>query len=218
MGGIRAEVVLESPEPCPVAAASTDVEGALTGVSRADGDGAVTEQVVATDSPDIDDAEPIFEYDDRTVYEFHREGMERCVCELVERTTGPLTDVRAEDGRLHLTVHVADVASLRSMIGGLREAFGPLSVEYLVRDGGEGARDASVVSVDLGRLTDRQREVIETAHEMGYFAYPRQANAEAVSEALGIEPSTFAEHLAAAQSTLMDELTAGSGNGASPTP
>jgi len=40
---------------------------------------------------------------------------------------------------------------------------------------------------------------------MGYFERPRDANAGAVAEALDIAPSTFAEHLAAAQRKLLDE-------------
>jgi predicted DNA binding protein len=58
----------------------------------------------------------------------------------------------------------------------------------------------------MRRLTDRQREVLRTAHEMGYFEYPRGANAGEVATALDIEPSTFTEHLNAAQSKLLDEL------------
>ena len=41
---------------------------------------------------------------------------------------------------------------------------------------------------------------------MGFFEHPREANAEAVAAALDITPSTFAEHLAAAQSKLVDSI------------
>ena len=58
----------------------------------------------------------------------------------------------------------------------------------------------------IGALTDRQREVLTVAHEMGYFEHPRDANAEAVAADLDITPSTFAEHLAAAQSKLVDSI------------
>jgi predicted DNA binding protein len=67
--------------------------------------------------------------------------------------------------------------------------------------------DASV-SVDRGKLTDRQLEVLETAHGMGYYQYPRGANASEVAEALDICPSTLAEHLAAAQTKLLDDVLA----------
>ena len=63
--------------------------------------------------------------------------------------------------------------------------------------------------VDRGVLTDRQREVLRVAFEMGYFERPRETNAEAVAAALGIAPSTLAEHLAAAQSKLTDAVLNG---------
>jgi hypothetical protein len=67
------------------------------------------------------------------------------------------------------------------------------------------------VPVDLERLTDRQREVVETAYRMGYFEYPRETNASGVAAELGIEPSTLAEHLAAAQSKLLGAVLDGQG-------
>ena len=41
---------------------------------------------------------------------------------------------------------------------------------------------------------------------MGYFEYPRESNASEVAAALDIEPSTFTQHLNAAQTKLLDEL------------
>jgi predicted DNA binding protein len=41
---------------------------------------------------------------------------------------------------------------------------------------------------------------------MGYFNHPRDANATAVAEDLDISPATFAEHLALAQSKLLDSI------------
>jgi len=66
----------------------------------------------------------------------------------------------------------------------------------------------TAVPVDLEKLTDRQREVLETAYEMGYYQYPRGANASEVADALDICPSTLAEHLAAAQTKLLDDVLA----------
>ncbi|AGN00628.1 Bacterio-opsin activator HTH domain-containing protein [Salinarchaeum sp. Harcht-Bsk1] len=66
----------------------------------------------------------------------------------------------------------------------------------------------TTAAVDLDKLTDRQREVLGTAYEMGYYQYPRGANASEVAEALDICPSTLAEHLAAAQTKVLDDLLA----------
>jgi len=70
--------------------------------------------------------------------------------------------------------------------------------------GGDGETDdGDVVFVDRSRLTDRQREVLETAYEMGYFEHPRATNATEVADALDVSLSTFTEHLATAQSKVL---------------
>ncbi len=49
------------------------------------------------------------------------------------------------------------------------------------------------------RLTDRQREVIETAYHAGYFEWPHATSSQSVAELLGITQPTFAEHFWTAQ-------------------
>lgn len=58
----------------------------------------------------------------------------------------------------------------------------------------------------LDALTDRQREILETAHELGYFELPRGASAAEVAAALDLDPSTVTEHLRRAERNLLGEL------------
>ena len=53
------------------------------------------------------------------------------------------------------------------------------------------------------RLTDRQREAVETALELGYYDVPRTASHGAVAEELDCAPSTAAEHLRKAESAVL---------------
>ena len=53
------------------------------------------------------------------------------------------------------------------------------------------------------RLTDRQREVIETAYHAGYFEWPHATASESVAELLGITQPTFAEHFWTAQQQII---------------
>jgi len=206
MTGVRAELVFESPGDCPVATASAETAGTLREVSwTGETDGTVTEQFTACEDAEVPTGEEVFDYGSQQVYEFERDAAEPCICEFIEGSLGPVTETYAEDGDLHVTLHANDVARLREMLRGLSDEFGSVRIEYLVQ-GREGAEESELVPVDLRRLTDRQREVIQTAHEMGYFEYPRDANASEVAEALDIEPSTFTEHLNAAQTKLLDEL------------
>jgi predicted DNA binding protein len=58
----------------------------------------------------------------------------------------------------------------------------------------------------LSMLTDRQREVFETAVDMGYYDIPREVNQGDLAEVLGCAPSTVDEHLRKAESKMLSAL------------
>lgn len=58
----------------------------------------------------------------------------------------------------------------------------------------------------LDRLTDRQREVLTTAYEAGYYQRPRNRTGEEVADDLAISPTTFQEHVRAAERKLVTFL------------
>lgn len=91
-----------------------------------------------------------------------------------------------------------------------REAFGEFSsfwqrnadfrLRRLTRDGeSEPPGDA---------LTDRQREALRTAYEMGYFEIPRGTSLEAIATELGVSASSVSERLRRAQTQLIEETEA----------
>ncbi|WP_247729832.1 helix-turn-helix domain-containing protein [Halovivax limisalsi] len=52
-------------------------------------------------------------------------------------------------------------------------------------------------------LTDRQREVLEMAFEMGYYDWPRRHTGSEIADRLGISSATFSEHISAAERKLL---------------
>ncbi|WP_224450504.1 helix-turn-helix domain-containing protein [Haloprofundus salilacus] len=52
-------------------------------------------------------------------------------------------------------------------------------------------------------LTNRQRRVVETAVELGYYDIPRTASQEDIAAKLDCAPSTIAEHLRKAESRIL---------------
>lgn len=60
----------------------------------------------------------------------------------------------------------------------------------------------------LDALTARQREVVEVAHEAGYYEVPRTASVADVAERLELDPSTVGEHLQRAQRNLVSRILA----------
>ncbi len=61
-------------------------------------------------------------------------------------------------------------------------------------------------STPLDALTDRQREVIETAYEMGYYEVPRELSTAELAAELDLDPSTVAEHLQRAERNVLGRV------------
>jgi len=57
-------------------------------------------------------------------------------------------------------------------------------------------------------LTDRQREALRTAYELGHFEVPRKASLEDVASELDISASSTSERLRRAQTQLVEETVA----------
>lgn len=60
----------------------------------------------------------------------------------------------------------------------------------------------------LESLTERQREILDTAYEMGYYQVPRSVSTKDVAEIVDLDPSTVAEHLQRAERNLLDSVLA----------
>ena len=58
----------------------------------------------------------------------------------------------------------------------------------------------------LDDLTERQREVLQTAWEMGYYEVPKTVSAEEVAGELDLDSSTVNEHLQRAERNLLGQL------------
>jgi hypothetical protein len=213
--GIRVEVKIDRPDGCTVAQASAAVDGSTYSVSRSlnpeDPETVTVEFMLDADLEGVplqDDVEPVFRYGSQTVYRYRRQRGRMCPCECVEAADCPVVDLHTRGSSLFLVFHAPDMERLQTVVRSLRDRFPSLDVQRLLRSR-EDRADHSLVFVDRGKLTDRQREVLETAHELGYFEHPKESNGGEVADALGISTSTFAEHLSAAQRKLLATILDG---------
>ena len=214
--GVRVGLAIHGAAGCPVAALSARRDGPVTDVAWTRSDGAITEEFRVRDPETVEEgdllpeAASVVDLGDERVYRYRTGGTEtgNCACAVVESLGVPIADARAEDGVLLLTLHLPDLERLRDIVSALDGIADHVEVRYLVHGATDGDAVPDRTLVDRGRLTDRQCEVLRTAYRMGYFERPRDANARAVAEALDISPSTFAEHLAAAQRKLLEETLA----------
>lgn len=220
--GIRADVKIDSPPECPIAQASgaTGMPSNTISKSTESTDaGTVTEEFILDTSGSVDgpdtadlfepgqdlDVQEIFSYGEKRVYRFTRSRDRGCPCELIERFDCPLIDIHTRNGSLFLSFHAPEMDDLRDVIRTLRSQYPGADVQRLLRSDEE-RTGHNLVFIDRSTLTDRQREVLETAHQMGYFEHPKGANAGEVADTLGITTSTFTEHLAAAQRKLLSAI------------
>jgi len=210
MTGICAEVRVEGPAVCQLATQAGS-SGTITSVSRGStpaDDDTVTEEFTVSDDAawlSMFESEPIFSYGERTVHRFSRPAEQGCVCELVEQSGCAVRDIQIIDGSVMVTFMTTDLQTVRDVVSDLKANHEGVQIRRLTRSE-ENDGDSQRRIVHLDALTARQQEVIETAHEMGYFDHPRCASAGDVAERLDVATPTFTEHLSAAQRKLLDEL------------
>lgn len=203
--GIRVTVAFPDGGDCPIAeraaTAGANVDRVDTSVAPA-GEDAVSEFYLDAPSGSTD-ATPVFSFGDAGLYRVAH-GAADCPCGLLGRHGCPVSQYRAGDDGLTVEFFAAEFDEVQTVVGDLRDAFPDLDVRRMIRSAPDTRRDG--VFVDRSALTERQREALVTAYEMGYFERPRGANATEVAEAMDIEPSTLSEHLATAQSKVLADV------------
>jgi predicted DNA binding protein len=212
--GIRAELKVPAAVGCPLARVSVPGDVKSYSVSKSV-DPTVPEHVteefaVEPDESDVEvegvDLTTSFDDGSASIYRFERTAGQNCPCECIERHGYPVVDVRGEHGTLYVVFHVPDQDALRDVISTMGEHHPQVEVRRLLQSRPENDGVESLVFFDTSSFTDRQQEVLETAHRLGYFDHPKGANAGEVASELGITTATFVEHLSAAQRKLFDSI------------
>lgn len=117
---------------------------------------------------------------------------------LVSRELLPDAPIRIRDGREHWTVLVEGNDDPQTRLDAVRQE---MDADITVT--GTGTTMATVVDID-DRLTERQREVFETARQRGYYEWPRGTTADALAGEIGVAKATVLEHLRKAEAKLLD--------------
>jgi predicted DNA binding protein len=123
---------------------------------------------------------------------------------ITKRSSGILPIVRENHGmfqrmnQFNGTRRVIDIVvfnreDLKTIIDGLRE-LGSVQLDRL-----------KPFANPSSSLSTRQAEVLELAHETGYFDWPRRTDAETLADRLDISHTTFLEHLRKAEEKIINE-------------
>jgi len=208
--GLRLQLEVETPHNCVVGNVSRETETRIDWITQSTttaGSKSVEFALPTETVPGGDEFDTVFQRSGDTLYRTSCNVRRDCPCRCIEELGHPISDIKAHEGMLHVTFHVPNSSKAEQVVRELREQFEHVTLQC-VSWARKTPKGNAIALVDQARFTDRQHEVLQTAYEMGYFEYPRTANARDVADELAIDPSTFAEHLAAAQSKLMDAIVA----------
>ncbi|ELY45739.1 PAS domain S-box protein [Natronorubrum tibetense] len=127
---------------------------------------------------------------------------------VVDSHGGTLRSFVADESTTRAIVDVPESIEIRDLLSGLnRRGF---SVSMLARreqaTADRSTIDAGARNSLLEQLTDRQREVVQTAYHGGFFEWPRQTNGEEIADSLDISSPAFHKHVRAAEQKLFRTL------------
>ncbi|ELZ21353.1 bacterio-opsin activator domain-containing protein [Natrinema limicola] len=151
----------------------------------------------------------VAEHEDETVLQLR----------LTEPSLGAITDAHGAQLREFVAdttggrarIDIPDAVDVRDLIAGLSQN-GP-DVSMVARRAV--ATDSCSMAANHARsavletVTDRQREVIQTAYHSGFFEWPRHANGEEIADSLEISSPAFHKHVRAVERKLFAVLFEG---------
>jgi PAS domain S-box-containing protein len=172
-------------------------------------DGADAEDVVAAagDHESIRAVTSVSEGEDGSVVEFVVDEPP-VISELAERGV-ETTSITANGGEVRITLEMPASADARAVIEQLTEQYPTTNlVARRERERREQTKQELVADIEE-RLTSRQELALRKAYLGGFFNWPRNISGEDLAESMEISPSTYHQHLRAAErkvlATLFDE-------------
>ncbi|WP_049972276.1 helix-turn-helix domain-containing protein [Haladaptatus cibarius] len=210
VSGVHAQLEVRGAEGCPASLVSEEctVESVTISQHSTPETTAVVGEVTVDHADDerteLQHVDEVFADDSKSVYRYsHSNG--DCPCSRVPKHGCPIRELRVDSGRLVFSFIAPNLETLREVVSDLQGRCAGVTVRRLTQS--ESLDDTqSLLFVDRTAFTERQYDVLRTAHRMGYFESPKESNSEAVADALGISVATFVEHLSVAQTKLLEQL------------
>lgn len=157
--------------------------------------------------PSLGEARLVTQDDDAALFRF--EVLDSCVAKPLGDYGGDLKTIHAANGESQITAHLSRNADVRTVLEALQSRHP--DIELLARREEErpAVTTQEVTTAIENSLTDRQREALQTAFIGGFFDWPRGSSGEDIAAVMGINQSTFLQHLRAAERKLLTVLLDG---------
>ncbi|SFC34793.1 hypothetical protein SAMN05444422_107129 [Halobiforma haloterrestris] len=176
---------------CPVASAAPNA----TAVKRSISADNVCHSAVTVESESEGEAER------RYVSERIEGG---CFCATLSRFDCVFDVEGVSDGSLLVSVIVEDRETIGRIVDALERDATAVRLRRLTRLPNEAETS---LEVDTTKITEKQREAVELAVELGYYGRPREATLEDLADELGISKSAVSQRLNAVETTLVRSFT-----------
>jgi predicted DNA binding protein len=109
-------------------------------------------------------------------------------------------DEGEESSPLRVSLTVADRETLLEMMAAIEEREVPVRTEDIFR---LSLHDTETATLDLKKLTEKQRETLEIALRTGYYEQPRGANLADLAAEIGVSKSAVSQRLRSAEAKII---------------
>ena len=124
------------------------------------------------------------------------------ISEVILEHHGVFESATLQENTVEVTVRLPSTTPVSDFVESLRSRYSSVRV---TASGSLENRAPSRTDL-LGALTERQREAIQIAFHRGYFEQPKGANAADIAADLGIDRSTFTQHLRSAERKILSAI------------
>ncbi len=129
---------------------------------------------------------------------------ESCACAAIRQFECVFDLEGVRDGALRVSLVVPERSLLGDVVSALRETGASVDLRRISRLGDDGGS----VELDATAITEKQREAVELAVELGYYDRPRGTDLAELADRLDVSRSAVSQRLNAVESTLVQSLVA----------
>lgn len=110
------------------------------------------------------------------------------------------SDKDTESSPLRVSLTVADRETLLEMMAAIDDRDVPVRTEDIFRPS---LHETDTATLDLKKLTDKQRETLEIALRTGYYEQPRNADLSDLAGDIGVSKSAVSQRLRSAEAKII---------------
>jgi PAS domain S-box-containing protein len=167
---------------------------------------------VADGFPAIKHLEPIHDYGDASLWEV---GMaDASLTGALAERGATLRSISVAEGAAEITIELPTENETREIVALVRDRYPETSIAaHRQRERSPRSRRGFVADLEES-LTDRQLTALRKAHVSGYYEWSRSVTGDDLADSMGIDRSTYHQHLRAAERKLVEaffERSAGPG-------